>query len=171
MKITVPILKVLADLGKENNRFTLLNNKYHFQTNDALVVIKLHTKPNENMDFSKPKVIIKKFSVSQWSGKIYINFEASGIDRTKSNIPIGDITVDVKKSDSFLKKMFKKVAYGEDDPEDPGLLQKALGLFGQKHASLDSKIRVSIDFDDDLANDGELKLDEPKNEKKEGKEK
>lgn len=127
---------------KQINYFIELNERFHFfdqqEPYDAKLILKVYAN-SEKYDLSKSNIQIPKFGIEKWSGDIYFNFKCVGVDRNKSSINVGDISikVEVKEYKGLIEK-FLDVLNGisRDHVEDEGL-NKTLGdglfnIFGTK---------------------------------------
>ena len=70
-------------------------------TADTKLVLILNASSNKNINLDLSKVTknnskIPKFSISNWNGNLYLNFNCDGIERDKSNVKVGTIDTDIE---------------------------------------------------------------------------
>lgn len=130
---------------KQTNYFSDLNeknDKFHFfeqsEPYDTKLILKVYAK-SEKFDLSKPDIQIPKFGIENWNGEVYFNFKCADVDRNKSSVSVGDISVkvEVKEYQGLLSRFLDILnGVGKDYVEDEGL-NKTLGdglfnIFGVK---------------------------------------
>lgn len=100
-------------LQNKNSKFFKLNEKYKFSDRannlNPELVIMLYTESTDELDLGKDGVQVKKLSIKNWDGKLYINFDVPSKPKDQSNISIGTIKVklDVKDYDPLIIRMME----------------------------------------------------------------
>lgn len=163
---------------KPDSRFSKLTKQYKLSPDNVEFVIRINA-DNPKADLSKPEVQIKKLSIPNWNGDIYLNFEIPEIDRSKSNVKIGTIklNVTVEEYQSLIVKLGDFMENFGNGVADDGGLFGAIGeglanLFNKsskkpkddideiKRNGLENipgaKIKCTVQFNDELKKDIEL---------------
>ena len=100
-----------ALLKSKKSPFILLNKKYKFiedtKNLNMHLIIRVSADAHGDLDLSKENLYVRKFSVKNWNGLIYLNLDIKNIDRHYSNVQIGTIntTVDVQEYKPLLNRL------------------------------------------------------------------
>ena len=135
-----------ALLNNTNSPFIALDKKYKFSQESGdlniQLIIRVNANPSDEDDLSKQNVYVKKFSIKNWNGEIYLNLNIKNIDRKYSNVQIGTIntTVNVKEYKPLIERLSDRLT--KTDIKQEGLafsIGNAISKLFNKSEKQDSK--------------------------------
>ena len=114
-----------ALLKSKNSPFIEIDKSYNFSKIKGdlnfQLVIRLSAYSND-LDLTKPNLYIRKFSIKEWSGAVYLNLNIKNINRKYSNVQIGTIrtTIEVSEYKPLLNRISEKLT--KKDVQKDGLI-------------------------------------------------